>query len=175
MRPVELNFKLSLLSTDICVYYATENQQVNVYSTWCLPLFPGQAGLCTKGVIWPIFFQNNTSRIIILKEMVIPMINELYDDEEFYFQQGRESPNYSTNVRRLLNEPSLENGLGAKVRFTGLLGRLIWHQWIFYSLGSCKTHGLCKKPELNKIVEFIKDACREIDKRPCRNVCTSVY
>ena len=53
-----------------------------------------------------------------MKEMVIPMINELYDDEEFYFQQGRESPNYSTNVRRLLNEPSLENGLDAKVRLT---------------------------------------------------------
>ena len=80
-----------------------------------------------KGCDLTSIFQNNTSRIItcILKDRVIPIINELYDDEEFYFQPSRESPNYTTNVRRLHNEPSLENGLDAKVRFTGLLNSVV--------------------------------------------------
>ena len=40
----------------------------------------------------------------MLKGRFITMINELYDDEEFYFQQDRAPPRYET--KELLNDSS---------------------------------------------------------------------
>ena len=60
-----------------------------------------------------------------MKDRVIPMINELYDDEEFYFQQNPAPLHYATKVHGFLTNHSLENVFNAKVQLTGLLGRLI--------------------------------------------------
>ena len=36
------------------------------------------------------------------------MINELYNNEEFYFKQDQASPNYVSKARRLRDEPFLK-------------------------------------------------------------------
>ena len=62
--------------------------------------------------------------IDMLKDKVIIMINNMYEDEEFYFQQDGAPPHYVTKVRTPLMTHSPENRLDVKVRLTGLLGRM---------------------------------------------------
>ena len=47
---------------------------------------------------------NHNNDLDMLKGRVKPMIKELYDDEEFYFQQDRVPQPFATKVSRLLNE-----------------------------------------------------------------------
>ena len=74
----------------------------------------------------------------------------MYDDEGFYFQEDLTPAHYATKVQSLLvlTNHSLQNGLNVKVQLTGLLGRLICNQWIFFCR-YCKRHCLCKKPDNN--------------------------
>ena len=58
-------------------------------------------------MIGPIFCEKIVKQdnyLDMLKDIVLSMTNQLYDDEEFYFQQNPTPSHYATKVHRLLNE-----------------------------------------------------------------------
>ena len=76
------------------------------------------------------------------------IINELYDNEEFYFIQEQASHHYAP--KDLRNEPFSEKRMERK-------GEIDWPNQspdltplTFSVVGSCKRHCLCKKPEKNE-------------------------
>lgn len=65
---------------------------------WC--------GLSARGLIGPFFFDATVTGPIymkLLRQSVMPCIQEGFEDEEFYFQQDVAPPHYHCGVRSYLN------------------------------------------------------------------------
>ena len=103
----EASFKLNgSINRHNCTYWAVDNPHVTVEHHLNLPGITVWCGLSAFGLVAPFFFDDTvkgTNYLNLLQEYAIPRIQEMFRNDEWYFQQDGAPPHYHRDVRAYLD------------------------------------------------------------------------
>ncbi len=103
----ESNFKMNgHVNRHNSIYWAEENPHYQIEVEMQSPGVTVWAGICSKGIIGPFFFEgtvNSQNYQNMLENFAIPKIEEIYGDTQIWFQQDGAPPHYANQVRQFLS------------------------------------------------------------------------
>ncbi|XP_016075224.1 PREDICTED: uncharacterized protein LOC107542427 [Miniopterus natalensis] len=104
----EATFKLNgSINRHNCTYGRSDNPHAMMEHHVNLPGVTVWCGLSSRGLIGPFFVDGTVTGPIylnLLRQSVMPSIREVFEDEEFYFQQDGAPPHYHHDVRSYLDD-----------------------------------------------------------------------
>ena len=113
----EASFKLSgHVNRHNCVYWYTDNMHLTLEKHLNQPGINVWGGMSSSSVYGPFFFLEGTMTgdkyLEMLKNQIIPQLEQLTNLNDFYFQQDGAPPHYCRGVREYLHEKFLSAWIG---------------------------------------------------------------
>lgn len=176
----EATFKLNgTINRHNCVYWADHNPNIFEEKSVNLPGVSVWCGLSSRGIIGPYFFQDTVTGQTYLQmlEIMIPQINDLFDNEnEVYFQQDGAPPHFHVNVRNFLDQQFNQRWIGRRGSATEFPARSPDLTPLdFYLWGTLKNTVYATKPRtLEDLRVQIEHAIDDIPLATIQTVCRSV-
>ena len=177
----EASFKLSgHINRHNCIYWYGENMHLTLEQQLNQPGVNAWGGISSSGVLGPIFFDGTVTGekyLEILKNQVVPQLQQQPNSHDLYFQQDGAPPHYSRAVREYLDEVFPEKWIGRR-------GPIDWPArspdltpMDFFFWGVLKDKVYSRKPRsIDDLKNYINDAFQEINTQRdlCKNVCQSI-
>ena len=117
----EAQFKLNgTVNRHNCVYWAPNNPRVHVDKAVNLPGVTVWCGLSSRGLIGPFFFEgsvNGQLYLEMLRTTILPAINVLYNNDEYFLQQDGAPAHYHRDVRAYLDDRLPGHWIGRRGAF----------------------------------------------------------
>lgn len=175
----EATFKLNgTINRHNCTYWGPVNPHVTVEHHLNLPGVTVWCGISARGIIGPFFFNgtvNGDRYLTLLEESIGPHIEEMFGDDEIYFQQDGAPPHYHCDVRAHLNATHPDTWIGRRGAIEYPARSPDLTPMDFFLWGYLKDKVYCRKPRTIDALKLeIERQCQEIPNELCRKVCDSI-
>ena len=164
----EAIFKLNgTINRHNATYWAQQNPHVHYDRSVNLPGVSVWCGLSSRGLIGPFFFDGNVtceSYLDMLQAQALPVIRELYNGIEVYFQQDGAPSHYHRDVRSFLDKtfPGKWMGRRGSVEYPPRSPDLTPPD--FFLWGYLKDKVYARRPQdIDQLVQIIEEESQSID------------
>ena len=175
----EASFKLNgSINRHNCTYWAPENPHVTMEHHLNLPGVTVWCGISALGILGPFFFDQTVTGDVylnLLQESVGPRVEEIFGDEEIYFQQDGAPPHYHRDVRAYLEAtfPNRWIGRRGSVDFPARSPDLTPMDFFLWGYLKDKVYG-SKPATVDELKEEIERQCLAVPNEMIRNAVESI-